>query len=433
MQEESGQRSVPQAEEELQAWRERTLRTILAAIIVAGIVPLSLTLYRAYLTPHHRPAALIAVCCYLLVALVLVPRRLPHRVRAWGMLLGGYVLAVMTLLTGGMIGNGRLVLVAIPVAAIVLIKERAGAIATMLSLLVYVAYTVAASQGAFRDWMVNPQPSMPTFTWIFELVSFTAMIVVFTLHVALIVRVQGRLLTRVEGTAQALEMARARVSTARDQERRAVAGRLHDGPVQDLIALSYQLSDCRDRSPEPGLAQALEATVREARRIMRAVREACSRLRSGGLETIGLGAAIAQCASRLMEKTGIAVHLDVSESELKPAEPSAVVLLSVVREALQNAVKHSGAQEAWVRLRWDEKGYELRVRDQGRGFATPKRIDELEMEGHYGLALMKERVEKAGGHLKLRSAPGEGTEIHVFGEWAVEGPAAAVGTAPGTA
>ena len=176
------------------------------------------------------------------------------------------------------------------------------------------------------------------------------------------------------------------------------------------------MTDCRDRSGEPALAEALDTAVREAKRIMRAVREACSRLRSGALDATGLGATMAQFASRLMEKTGISVHLDLPESGLKPAEPLAVVLLSVFKEGLQNAVKHSGAQEAWVRLRMDEGRYELRVWDEGRGFSRPKQIDEMELEGHYGLAMMKERVEKVGGHLEVRSAPGEGTEVRVYGE-----------------
>lgn len=332
------------------------------------------------------------------------------------MLLGGYVLAAETLVAGGMIGNGRLVLVAIPVAAIVLIDVRSGVVAAGLSWLLYIGYTIGASQDAFARWMVNPNPALSPFTWVFEIIAFTAMLTVFTLHVALIVQVQSRLLLRVERAAVALDAARARVSTAREQERRTVAGHLHDGPVQDLIALSYQLSDYRDRSQDKLLRNALEQAVREVHRIMRTVRDACSRLRSGGLDAMGLEALMAEHATRLMEKTGLTVNLDVPETRSLPDESTAMVLLSTYKEAVNNAAKHSGVREVWVKLRLDENHYVLEVRDEGRGFIKPKQLDAMELEGHYGLVMMNERLEKAGGHLEVYSEVGRGTTVRAWGK-----------------
>ncbi len=412
----SGTQTGAWAARELQAWRERTLRKILIAILVAGVIPITLTLYRAYQIPHHRSAAASAVLAYLLVILLLVLKRLSHGVRGWGMLLGGYVLAAETLVAGGMIGNGRLVLVAIPVAAIVLIDVRSGVVAAGLSWLLYIGYTIGASQDAFARWMVNPNPALSPFTWVFEIIAFTAMLTVFTLHVALIVQVQSRLLLRVERAAVALDAARARVSTAREQERRTVAGHLHDGPVQDLIALSYQLSDYRDRSQDKLLRNALEQAVREVHRIMRTVRDACSRLRSGGLDAMGLEALMAEHATRLMEKTGLTVNLDVPETRSLPDESTAMVLLSTYKEAVNNAAKHSGVREVWVKLRLDENHYVLEVRDEGRGFIKPKQLDAMELEGHYGLVMMNERLEKAGGHLEVYSEVGRGTTVRAWGK-----------------
>ncbi len=411
----SGMQTGAWAARELQSWRERTLRKILIAILVAGVIPITLTLYRAYQIPHHRSAAASAVVAYLLVILLLVLKRLPHRVRGWGMLLGGYVLAAETLVAGGMIGNGRLVLVAIPVAAIVLIDVRSGIVATVLSWILYVGYTIGASQDAFAQWMVNPNPALSPFTWIFEIIAFTAMLTVFTLHVALIVQVQGRLLLRVERSAVALDAARARVSTAREQERRTVAGHLHDGPVQDLIALSYQLSDYRDQAHDTKLTEALENAVREVQRIMRTVRDACSRLRSGGLDAMGLEASMAEHTTRLMEKTGLTVNLDVPETRSLPDESITMLLLSTYKEAVNNAAKHSGAREVWVKLRLDDNQYELEVRDEGQGFVKPEQLDAMELDGHYGLVMMKERLEKAGGYLEVRSEVGRGTTVRAWG------------------
>lgn len=419
MPEQSGSYAGKWAKAELQAWRERTLRRLLILILAVGVIPISLTLYQAYQLPRHQSAAVSAVVAYLLVALLLIPRRLPHRIRAWGMLLGGYVLAVETLIAGGMIGNGRLVLVAIPVAAIVIIEVQAGVVAAVISWIFYILYTIAAYRGLFQEWMVNPNPTLPLFTWIFEIIAFTAMLTSFTLFVALIVQVHGRLLMQMERARMALDTARARVSTARDQERRVVAGHLHDGPVQDLIALSYQLSECRDQSKGDVLEDALGQAVREVQRIMRTVRDACSRLRSGKLDAMGLEASMAQHASRLMEKTGITINLDVPELSSIPNDAIALVLLSTYREALNNASKHSKAQEVWVRLQSDQQNYELEIRDEGRGFVKPERIEDMELDGHYGLVMMKERMEKSGGHLEVQSEVGHGTIVRAWGAWEV--------------
>ena len=126
---------------------------------------------------------------------------------------------------------------------------------------------------------------------------------------------------------------------------------------------------------------------------------------------------MAQHASRLMEKTGITINLDVPDSISMPNETIALVLLSTYKEALNNASKHSKAQEVWVRLQSDPKQYELEIRDKGRGFVKPERIEDMELDGHYGLVMMKERMEKSGGHLDVQSEVGRGTIVRAWGKW----------------
>jgi nitrate/nitrite-specific signal transduction histidine kinase len=132
---------------------------------------------------------------------------------------------------------------------------------------------------------------------------------------------------------------------------------------------------------------------------------------------MGLEVSMAQHASRLMEKTGITINLDVPDSISIPNEDCAIVLLSTYKEALNNASKHSKSQEVWVRLQSDQQHYELEIRDEGRGFIKPKRIEEMELDGHYGLVMMKERMEKSGGHLEVHSEVGRGTIVRAWGTW----------------
>jgi signal transduction histidine kinase len=79
-----------------------------------------------------------------------------------------------------------------------------------------------------------------------------------------------------------------------------------------------------------------------------------------------------------------------------------------VKEALHNAVKHSGASEIWIRLAVDDHGFAITVEDTGRGFVPPS---EGVAGGGNGLWNMKKRLEEIGGRLEVRSRPGEGTKV----------------------
>jgi signal transduction histidine kinase len=83
---------------------------------------------------------------------------------------------------------------------------------------------------------------------------------------------------------------------------------------------------------------------------------------------------------------------------------------SIVREALRNAFRHARAQEIEVEIRYDEKQFGVRVRDDGKGI-DPKFLGGGGHEGHYGLEGMRERATLTGGQLTIWSELVSGTEI----------------------
>jgi signal transduction histidine kinase len=217
---------------------------------------------------------------------------------------------------------------------------------------------------------------------------------------------------------RALEMTQRQVVASREEERRMLAWDLHDGPVQDLVALAYRLSECRDQAwgQEQTLAVALEDARQEAGRIMKALRETCGELRSDVLDVMGLGPAMIQCACKLMEETDVVVYLDVPRRGPMLADPLGITLLRVFQEALNNAVEHAGVREVWTSFVVENGGYELRIWDEGVGFAPPERLETLALSGHFGLVTMQERMAAVRGHLDVHSTPGEGTRIRAWGE-----------------
>jgi signal transduction histidine kinase len=189
------------------------------------------------------------------------------------------------------------------------------------------------------------------------------------------------------------------------EERQRLAREIHDGVAQEVASLGYLIDDLVARSPE-GLQADLRSLRDELSRVVSELRYSIFDLR----REIGPGATLtsvlADHARHVGETSGIAVHLDLSESpsRLRPAVEAE--LLRIAQEAIANARKHSRAQNLWVTCRVDAPQVRLQVEDDGRGLLPPR-------EDSFGLAIMRERATRAGCALEVRGRPGGGTTVEV--------------------
>jgi signal transduction histidine kinase len=91
---------------------------------------------------------------------------------------------------------------------------------------------------------------------------------------------------------------------------------------------------------------------------------------------------------------------------------SSFALFRVLQESLTNVSKHCGRGTAVdVVLAFQPGEAKLTVQDHGAGFDMPRDSGELQRQGHYGLANMRERAAKVHGRVQMSSAPGRGTRI----------------------
>jgi signal transduction histidine kinase len=90
-----------------------------------------------------------------------------------------------------------------------------------------------------------------------------------------------------------------------------------------------------------------------------------------------------------------------------------MVVYRVVQESLANVAKHARAKLTTVTVAQAGDGVQVAIRDNGRGFNAQSQPDLLR-GGHFGLVVMRERVELAAGLFELRSAPRTGTEVMVW-------------------
>src|SRR6266511_3885911 len=199
-----------------------------------------------------------------------------------------------------------------------------------------------------------------------------------------------------------------------EEERSRIAAELHDGPIQRLTAIGYQLEEASLTLPSGNHAdvdELLSAAQRNLYAEINELRGLMATLRPPVLDELGLGLALADQLDSFERRTGIMCYLDTDrDARLEPEIET--VLYRVAQEALINVAKHSRAHHVWVYLRTDIDRVDMQVRDDGIGF-DPSSVNGLTGRGHFGLAGMRERVEMAGGRYRLLSSPGGGTASRV--------------------
>jgi len=86
-------------------------------------------------------------------------------------------------------------------------------------------------------------------------------------------------------------------------------------------------------------------------------------------------------------------------------------IYQIGREAVLNALRHSGAKRVELELEYSDSNLCVRIRDNGRGIDP--QVLEKGRGGHWGLAGMRERATRIGGLVKILSSPVLGTEVQL--------------------
>jgi PAS domain S-box-containing protein len=202
-----------------------------------------------------------------------------------------------------------------------------------------------------------------------------------------------------------------RVVTSQEQERRQVAGDIHDDAIQAMVAVTLQLQALGGRLRDPRSSELLERLAATATESVGRLRQLVFELRPPLLDEVGLAAAIDQYARRAGELAGFVVQVsDESAGELP--DELRVVAYRIVQEALANVRAHARASRVAVRLEEVDGGVLARVSDDGAGFLPG--LVERRPAGHLGLISMREQAAMAGGWCRIASAPGMGTTVELW-------------------
>jgi signal transduction histidine kinase len=125
------------------------------------------------------------------------------------------------------------------------------------------------------------------------------------------------------------------------------------------------------------------------------------------LEEAGLESTIDWYVATVEKQTGLRISYEKSGTPFEVNSSSAIHVYRVLQEALNNAARHSGGQDAWVRLRYLRERLELEVEDHGKGFQQ-----DLPRNG-IGLVAMRERSELLHGQIEFLQPAQGGTRVRL--------------------
>jgi signal transduction histidine kinase len=207
---------------------------------------------------------------------------------------------------------------------------------------------------------------------------------------------------------------RDRIIQAQEDVRRQVARNLHDGTVQFLSAILLEIDQMERllESGSEGPRTELEMLRGLARQAAQQARLALFELRPLILETRGLVPALQAYVSQL-EGEDFVMHFEPPAGPLPQVEPStARTIFAIVQEAINNARKHAGPHDVWLRLSCPGGYLQVVVEDNGQGFDVDSTIRDYDRRGSIGVLNMRERAELIDGTLDITSctqAPTAGT------------------------
>ena len=150
----------PEAEAALASWRSRALIVVLTVVAVSGLPAYLAPIWNAVRTGRFSPQLWVYCGIYLAFVVLAFLPRLADRPRAWAFFALAYTNAAASLARLGLAGSGRLYLLLLPAAAVLLVGIRAGYLAAGLSLVMYAGFTVLARLGVLGRWLAradNPQ------------------------------------------------------------------------------------------------------------------------------------------------------------------------------------------------------------------------------------------------------------------------------------
>ncbi|MEO6025926.1 MAG: PAS domain-containing sensor histidine kinase [Candidatus Binatia bacterium] len=211
-------------------------------------------------------------------------------------------------------------------------------------------------------------------------------------------------------------------ASIREDERKRLGFDLHDDVCQELVGIGILVEAARRRvaAEAPGMEAELERIGRYVGEVSEHLRQLARELRPMLLRDLGLEESLHSLAEGLTV-AGTVVGARFTTAIPRLGEDTEIGVYRIAQEAMANAVRHARAREIRLTLGVQGRELTLEIADDGCGFALANRHGSEAL----GLVGMEERALALGGHLIVRSGPGEGTNVRLVCPVALRAPASA--------
>ena len=205
---------------------------------------------------------------------------------------------------------------------------------------------------------------------------------------------------------------------SKEYERKALAAELHDQTLAELGSLAVELGFLAREASEH--SEDLRTSVDQLRERLKDADQGLRAIVQGiflpDLTIMGLLPAVNSFLSEISGRpvaSGHPLEVRITASgfdQVRLEESLEISLYRVIQQGLANVIQHAQAKRVNIELRWVDDEVTLVMTDDGVGFdvLNPK---ESQLTGHYGLANLKDRIEKHLGRMEIISQPGKGTTI----------------------
>ncbi len=403
-------------------WRHRAV-TVFSVVSSAAFLPSMVLMVTGQAPPNGWPVYLFVGAGYLCFVFCAALHRADYRKRAWALLAGGYVVALVHLVTIPHGPFGRALPALLPIMAFVFLGSRAGLAVTIAGIvLILVGPLLGKVPGLVEALTREPAEEPLTVDIIID--QGSTLIGILIGQMILLDRFHDFLMRSLAGLQhEASERAVAysnleremrerrrlehEVARAGDEERRRLGHDMHDGVCQQLTgallrceALARRRQRGEDLASEDfaALSTLLEEAIDESHAVAKGL---CPLAPGPG----ALATALRTLSKRTRGTTGFPCLFTASGDVSVPDRVTAQHLYRIAQEAVSNAVRHAKATEIAVRLQGNETGLSLEVEDNGQGVQPRGPLEGM------GLRTMAYRAHLLEGELNVMPASAGGTRV----------------------
>lgn len=197
-----------------------------------------------------------------------------------------------------------------------------------------------------------------------------------------------------------------------EEERKRISRDLHDTALQNLVHLIHKIELCSLYIDEDPIKAKLELSLvsKNLKEIVNDIRDTIFDLRPMTFDDLGLKASFDRLLENVNKDNRYVIVSDIDDVSCEN-NLTLLYIYRVVQESINNIVKHAEAEKILFYCKSKDDVCIIDIEDDGKGFYEEK--NDMKNDKHFGLSLMKERIDLLNGKINISSLEGNGTKIHM--------------------